>query len=97
MMKKEMFDELMESIQEMDEIVKGNQAGSRTFDFPDPEVKAIRDRLGVSQEKFAILLGVSKRTVENWEQGRRHPTGAARSLLRIVEADPEHALRALSA
>lgn len=97
MMKKEMFDELLESIQEMDEIVKGNQAASRSFDFPDPEVKAIRDRLGVSQEKFAVLLGVSKRTVENWEQGRRHPTGAARSLLRIVEADPEHALRALNA
>jgi len=97
MMKKEMFDELLESIQEMDEIVKGNQAASRSFDFPDPAVKAIRDRLGVSQEKFAVLLGVSKRTVENWEQGRRHPTGAARSLLRIVEADPEHALRTLSA
>lgn len=96
-MKKEMFDELLESIQEMNEIVKGNKAASRSFDFPDPEVKTIRDRLGVSQEKFAVLLGVSKRTVENWEQGRRHPTGAARSLLRIVEADPEHALRALSA
>jgi len=97
MMKKEMFDELLESIQEMDGIVKGNRTASRSFDFPDPEVKSIRDRLGVSQEKFAVLLGVSKRTVENWEQGRRHPTGAARSLLRIVEADPEHALRALSA
>jgi len=51
--------------------------------------------LGVSQDKFAMILGVSKRTVENWEQGRRHPTGAARSLLKIVEADPEHALQAL--
>ncbi|MBW9267980.1 MAG: helix-turn-helix domain-containing protein [Candidatus Thiodiazotropha sp. (ex. Lucinisca nassula)] len=96
-MKKEMFDELLESVQEMDEIVKGKKKASRSFDFPDPEVKAIRHRLGVSQEKFAIILGVSKRTVENWEQGRRHPTGAARSLLRIVEADPEHAMKALSA
>ncbi|PUA27735.1 MAG: transcriptional regulator [Cellvibrio sp. 79] len=96
-MKKEMFSELLESVREMDEIINGNKTASRSFDYPDPEVKAIRDRLGVSQEKFASLLGVSKRTVENWEQGRRHPTGAARSLLRIVEADPEHALRALSA
>ncbi|MFI0375983.1 MAG: NadS family protein [Candidatus Thiodiazotropha sp.] len=96
-MKKEMFDELLESVQEMDEIVKGKKKASRSFDYPDPEVNAIRERIGVSQEKFALLLGVSKRTVENWEQGRRHPTGAARSLLRIVEADPEHALRALSA
>ncbi|MEW8287298.1 MAG: NadS family protein, partial [Candidatus Thiodiazotropha endolucinida] len=89
--------ELLESVQEMDEIVKGKKKASRSFDFPDPEVKAIRHRLGVSQEKFAIILGVSKRTVENWEQGRRHPTGAARSLLKIVEADPEHAMKALSA
>ncbi|MES9987104.1 MAG: NadS family protein [Candidatus Thiodiazotropha endolucinida] len=95
-MKKEMFDELLESVQEMDEIVKSKKKASRSFDYPDPEVKAIRERIGVSQERFALLLGVSKRTVENWEQGRRHPTGAARSLLRIVEADPEHALKALS-
>jgi len=95
MMEKDMFDELMASIQEMDQIVKHEQQAGRSFEFPDPEVKAIRERMGVPQEKFALILGVSKRTVENWEQGRRHPTGAARSLLRIVAADPEHALKAL--
>lgn len=94
-MEKKMFDELLESVQEMDEIVKGSKKASRQFDFPEPEVKAIRDRMGVSQEKFAAILGVSKRTLENWEQGRRHPTGAARALLRIVETDPAHALRTL--
>ena len=96
-MDKALFDELMASVHEMDGIVKGKKKASRSFDFPDPEVKAIRERMGVSQEKFAVILGVSKRTVENWEQGRRHPTGAARSLLRIVEADPEHALEVLHA
>jgi putative transcriptional regulator len=96
-MEKNMFDELLTSVQEMDGIVKGKKNPSRSFGFPDPEVKAIRERLGVSQDKFALILGVSKRTVENWEQGRRHPTGAARSLLRIVEADPEHALQVLNA
>jgi putative transcriptional regulator len=96
-MEKNMFDELLTSVQEMDGIVKGKKKPSRSFDFPEPEVKAIRERLGVSQDKFALILGVSKRTVENWEQGRRHPTGAARSLLRIVEADPEHALQVLNA
>jgi putative transcriptional regulator len=79
----------------MDKIVKGKDQASRRFEYPDPEVKAIRERLGVPQEKFAMILGVSKRTLENWEQGRRHPTGAARSLLRIVEADPEYALKVL--
>jgi putative transcriptional regulator len=94
-MEKNMFEELLTSVQEMDAIVKGQKKATRSFDFPEPEVKAIRERLGVSQDKFAVILGVSKRTVENWEQGRRHPTGAARSLLRIVAADPEHALQAL--
>jgi len=94
---KESFDELLKSVRQMDDIAKGKKRASRKFEFPDPEVKAIRERLGVSQDKFAMILGVSRRTVENWEQGRRHPTGAARSLLKIVEADPEHALQALRA
>ena len=96
-MEKDTFAELVASTLEMDAIVKGKKNASRSFEFPDPEVKMIREHLGVSQDKFAMILGVSKRTVENWEQGRRHPTGPARSLLRIVEADPEHALRALRA
>jgi len=96
-MDNKIFDELMASVQEMDGIIKGQKKPTRRFEFPDPEVKAIRERMGVSQDRFAMILGVSKRTVENWEQGRRHPTGAARSLLKIVEADPQHALEALRA
>mgnify|MGYP002632066362 FL=1 len=96
-MDNDMFDELMTSVQEMDGIVKGQKQPTRRFEFREPEVKAIREKMGVSQDKFAVILGVSKRTVENWEQGRRHPTGAARSLLKIVEADPQHALEALRA
>ena len=96
-MDKNSFDELLASVQEMDAIAQGTAQPTRTFEFPDPEIKAVRERLGVSQERFAILLGVSRRTLENWEQGRRHPTGPARSLLRLVEADPEQALKALSA
>ena len=94
-MDKQMFDELLASVQQMDGIVNGDQKASRTFEFPNMEVKAIRERMGMPQDKFAMILGVSKRTLENWEQGRRHPTGAARSLLRIVDANPELALRAL--
>ncbi len=54
-----------------------------------------REKVGLSQNRFAMLIGVSKRTLENWEQGRRHPTGPAKTLLRILDADPEHAVRAL--
>jgi putative transcriptional regulator len=94
-MKNEMFDELLASVQEMDEIVQGNKAAARVTEFPEPEVKIIREKVGLSQNRFAMLIGVSKRTLENWEQGRRHPTGPAKALLRILDADPEHAVRAL--
>lgn len=94
-MKNEMFSELLESVQEMDEILKGSVTPSRVTQFSEPEVKNIRERVGLSQSQFATLIGVSKRTLENWEQGRRHPTGPAKTLLRILDADPEHALKAL--
>jgi putative transcriptional regulator len=94
-MDKSMFDELLNSVEQMDKIVKGKVKPSRQFDFPDLEVKTIREKTGLSQTRFATLIGVSKRTLENWEQGRRHPTGPAKALLRIVEENPENALRAL--
>ena len=94
-MNKEMFDELLGSVKEMDEIVKGNTEPSRSFNYPEPEVRSIREKTGLSQTRFAMLIGVSKRTLENWEQGRRHPTGPARALLKIVDVDPEHAIRSL--
>lgn len=53
-----------------------------------------RARAGLSQSAFAALLGVSPRTLQDWEQGRRQPTGAAQTLLRVAVAHPE-ALRAL--
>lgn len=94
-MNEAMFDELLASVKEMDGIVKGKQPASRAFEFEEPEVKAIREQTGLSQARFAMLIGVSKRTLENWEQGRRHPTGPAKALLRILAADPEHSLQAL--
>ena len=94
-MDKKMFSELMASVQEMDGIVQGKKKAGRVIEFADPEVKKIRERTGLSQAHFASMIGVSKRTLENWEQGRRHPTGPAKALLRIVESDPEHALQAL--
>ncbi len=48
-----------------------------------------RNRVGLSQSEFAKLLGVSVRTVQDWEQGRRDPSGAARTLLRIAAQNPE--------
>lgn len=57
-----------------------------------PSVSSIREKTGLSQPKFAELLGVSVRTLQEWEQGRRAPSGAARTLLLIAAKNP-HALR----
>lgn len=94
-MDKHMFDELMDSVKDMDAITKGKKKPGRVHRFKEPEVKVIREMTGLSQVRFATLIGVSHRTLENWEQGRRHPTGPAKVLLRIVEQDPKHALRVL--
>jgi putative transcriptional regulator len=53
-----------------------------------PPVGDIRRKVGLSQARFAALLGISVRTLQDWEQGRRAPSGAARTLLLIAEANP---------
>jgi putative transcriptional regulator len=56
-----------------------------------PDVASIRTKTGLSQARFAVLLGVSVRTLQDWEQGRRAPSGAARTLLMVADRNP-HAL-----
>ena len=57
------------------------------------EIAAARAGTGLSQERFARLLGVSKRTLQEWEQGRKRPSGAARVLLRIAARQPQVLLK----
>jgi putative transcriptional regulator len=69
----------------------------RAYNPPVPNVKAIRQKLGLSQAAFAHRFGFSVRTVQQWEQGRAVPDRPARILLRVIETDPqavEHALAA---
>ena len=54
-----------------------------------PQAAEARSRVGLSQQEFASLLGVSARTLQDWEQGRRKPTGAAKTLLRVAYSHPE--------
>lgn len=90
------FDELMTSVQEMDEIAKGERAPSREFHVDAVSVKELRAKSGLSQAKFAKLMRVEVGTLQNWEQGRREPTGPAKALLLAIDRDPEHVLRALA-
>jgi len=84
------FDELLESIQDMGRHMRGEAiAGIRVQEFPEPDVKAIRERMGLSQSRFADLIGVKPKTLQNWEQKRVRPTGPARTLLKIVASHPD--------
>jgi putative transcriptional regulator len=82
-------EEILEGISE----IKRHKSGRvklRTVELSEPsEPKVIRAKLKLSQTAFAGLLGVSARTVQDWEQGRRHPQGPALALLRIAEQHPE--------
>lgn len=83
--------DLLKSVRQM----KAGKAARTTQVALSPIAEA-RSRLGMSQSELAALMGVSPRTLQDWEQGRRKPTGAAQTLLRVAIAHPE-ALRDLEA
>ena len=76
--------DLLESVRQMR---RGEAA--RVTKIKVPEAAEARARVGLSQQEFANLLGVSARTLQDWEQGRREPTGAAKTLLRVAVSHPE--------
>ncbi len=88
-MNEALFQELLLSVREAGATPRGEREASRSFVLEKLDVVAIRSRYGLSQEHFAALLGISVRTLQNWEQGRRRPHGPARVLLRVAAAHPE--------
>lgn len=88
-MNDELFSELMDSVREGGAILRGEKEASRTFTLEAPDVKQIREQYKLSQTEFAALLGISVKTLQNWEQGRRNPRGAARVLLQVAAKHPD--------
>lgn len=88
-MKEELFKELVASVREGGSILHGEVAPSRKFVVDKTDVKRIRVNYQLSQGQFAALLGISVATLQNWEQGRRLPKGAARVLLQVAAKHPE--------
>ena len=89
-MKKELFEALKQSLREVDQIKRGAAKPSRVFKIdPKNDIVKVRGKLGLSQSKFADVLGISADTLQNWEQGRRQPTGPARVLLKIATRHPK--------
>lgn len=88
-MSDELFAELIQSIRDGGAILRGEKEPSRSFVVETPDVRHIREGFQLSQAEFAALLGISLRTLQNWEQGRRIPQGAARVLLQVAAKHPE--------
>ena len=95
-MDKKVFADLVTSLKQAGQIVRGERKASRSFKFNDSRIRAIRERTRLSQTDFARLMGVSVKTLQNWEQSRRRPTGPAAALLRLVEKEPKVVLLALN-
>ena len=94
-MEKALFDDLVQSLKEAKAIAHGETSASRRFTVTSQDVKAVRERLGLSQNEFAGIMRVSIKTLQNWEQNRRNPTGPAAALLKIVMTEPDLALKTL--
>ncbi len=94
-MKKNDFEELIASVKEAGQIMRGTKKASREFVRTPIEVQTIRMNLKFSQSQFAHLLGVSIDTIQNWEQGRRTPSGPARAFLSVAAFAPKTVARAL--
>ena len=94
-MNKADFDKLVKSVKQAGQVKRGRRKPSRAFHFEPADIKAIREKLGRSQAEFALMIGVSVNTLQNWEQGRRHPEGPARALLKVAAENPEAVAKAL--
>ena len=94
-MKDEMFEELVASVREGGAILRGEKKAAKATTIEDPDVAQIRQAYDLSQSQFAALLGISVRTLQNWEQGRRSPQGPAQVLLRVAARHPEAVLDAV--
>ena len=94
-MKREHFEKLLASVRQMKAIKAGKMKPGRVWRYRANEVKALRERLKLSQHEFADLFQVSVWTLRGWEQGRREPEGPAASLLKVIEKEPRVVLKAL--
>lgn len=88
-MAKKAFDKIMAGLQDAVAHAGGDSKRGITHSIPSIDVKSIRKKLGLSQDKFAIAFGIPSATIRNWEQGHRNPEGTARILLTVIDRDPK--------
>jgi putative transcriptional regulator len=89
---------MIESARQALAFAKGKENHGCEVHVPaDIDVKSIREKISLSQSEFATLFGLSKRTLEHWEHGRRVPSGPARAFLTVIAREPDAVRRALLA
>lgn len=74
---------------------KGNKSGVREHRIEPIDVRSIREKTGMSQQRFCATFGISIGTLRHWEQGLRSPRGAARVLLKVVDHNPKAVIKAV--
>ena len=95
-MNKTDFAKLVASVKQAGKIRRGEMKASHVFNLKPVDVRAIRNKLGLSQGDFATMIGVSVATLQNWEQGRRRPEGPAQALLKVAASNPQAVVDALA-
>lgn len=95
-MTKNFGDELIESLNEAVAHARGGKTGARVHVIEVPDAKAIRERLGMSQQEFARAYRIPLATLQGWEQGRRQPDATASAYLSVIASLPEEAQAALA-
>jgi putative transcriptional regulator len=98
-MKKKRFDRLVESLKDVQaHVATGRFAGRLTeIEIAAEDIRSVRERSGLTQVQFAATFGIGLGTLQKWERGERRPSGAAKSLLRVMQADLSAVVRALGA
>ena len=92
----ETFEELLDNTRLAAAWLRGEDTVARVTFAGEPDPREIRAKLGMTQEEFAAALCISVKTLRNWEQGRRDPSGPAMRLLQIAEKHPEILLEAVA-
>ncbi len=96
-MEEKLFNDLIESVKQMNEIRAGKRKPAKVTRFEKNEITDVRRKLKMTQTQFATAFGISVSTLRNWEQGHRNPTGAAITLIKVAKRHPKAVLEAVLA
>lgn len=94
-MEEKLFNDLLESVKQMNEIRAGKRKPAKITRFEKNEITEVRRKLKMTQTQFATAFGISVSTLRNWEQGHRNPTGAAITLIKVAKRHPKAVLEAV--